>query len=66
MSSFDEFNAWWINYRGFDDYHGKTDAWDSWRAARTSERERCAKVCEAMTGEYPWKCAAAIRELGDE
>lgn len=35
-------------------------------AIRASERERCAKVCEAMTGEYPWKFAAAIRELGNE
>lgn len=34
-------------------------------AARADERERCAKVCEAMTKEIvcPEECAAAIRAM---
>ena len=63
-SRFDDRGAWpggYINY--------ETDlAWKAWQSATAHERERCAKVCDAIA--YEWRgansqsvqCADAIRK----
>lgn len=69
----DSFQEWWIDYRGFDDPYNKAAMLDCWEAARNSEREACAKACDAEAskafeeGAEDWArgacmCAALIRE----
>jgi len=69
-----EFNEWWNNDLLSEDnpYVDGTPAfwaWEGWCAALKSEREACAKVCEAQEDEGgEWdiqqQCANAIRARG--
>lgn len=74
MTDRDEFEAWVIRDGGYlndaDDAAkaARLTASRAWQAATAAERERCAKVCDAIA--YEWRgansqsvqCADAIRK----
>lgn len=48
MTDHEQFEAWWIEYRGFNDRHSG-DAWEAWQAARAAPAQptRSQKLAEA-------------------